>query len=69
MSAKTLEIRDLSTVTVTGVAQNNQSYISLFDKIRNIPEVTDMKTDMLRGQSPVQFTFNFQWEGGPSSGN
>jgi len=70
VSAKTFEIRDLASVTCSGVANNNQSYISLFDKLRVQPDVAELKTENLRGQSPVQFTLNFQWaEGGQANGN
>lgn len=68
-SAKTLEIRDLSTVTCSGTARDNQAYINLLDKLRTNSEVSDLKTEMVRGQSPVQFTFNFQWEGAQAGGN
>ena len=69
VTAKTLEIRDLSTVTCSGNARDNRAYIALLDELRKAPEVSDLKTEMERGQSPVQFTLNFQWEGGKSGGN
>lgn len=64
VSAKNLEIRDLTAVTCSGVARDNQSYIALIDKLKNAQEVSELKTEQLRGQSPLQFTFDFQWEGG-----
>ena len=69
VSAKTLEIRDLSMVTCSGVARDNQAYLKLLDQLRAAKEVTDLKTDQVRGQSPLQFTFNLQWEGGKPNGN
>lgn len=70
VSAKNLEIRDLATVTCSGVAKDNQSYIALIDNLqKNAPEVTGLKTETIRGQSPLQFTFDFQWEGGVPNGN
>ena len=60
VSAKTLEIRDLATVSCSGVARDNQSYIALIDKLQTAPEVTGLKTEFVRGQSPLQFTFDFQ---------
>jgi hypothetical protein len=69
VSAKNLEIRDLTAVTCSGVAKDNQSYIKLIGKLQSAAEVTDLKTELVRGQAPLQFTFNFQWEGGASSGN
>jgi hypothetical protein len=68
VSAKNLEVRDLSAVTCSGVARDNQSYQGVLDKLRTNGEITELKTDMLRGSSPVQFTFNFQW-GDSNGGN
>jgi hypothetical protein len=69
VSAKSLEIHDLSNVTCSGVARDNQSYLALLDKLRAASEVSDLKTEMVRGQAPVQFTLNFQWEGNNAAGN
>lgn len=67
--AKTIEIRDVSNVTCTGNASDNQSYLRLLDQLRTNSEVSDLKTESVRGQRPVQFTLNFQWEGVKPSGN
>jgi hypothetical protein len=69
VSAKSVEIHDLTTITCSGNANDNQSYLKLLDQLRSAPEITELKTDQVRGQSPLQFTFNFQWEGGSSNGN
>jgi hypothetical protein len=69
VSAKNLEIHDLSNVTCSGVARDNQSYLALLAKLRADSEVTDLKTEMVRGQAPVQFTLNFQWEANNATGN
>ncbi len=70
VSAKNVEIRDLSTVTCSGLARDNQAYLALLDHLRNYTnEVSELKTETVRGQSPLQFTFNFQWEGVKTSGN
>ena len=68
-TAKTLDVKNLTTVSCTGVARNNQSYLGLLDKLRATSEISDLKTEMIRGQSPVQFTLNFTWEGGEAHGN
>ena len=69
-TAKSVEIRDLGAVTCRGTARDSAAYIALFDKLRALPEVSDLKTEMERGSSPVQFTLNFNWqEGGGPSGN
>jgi hypothetical protein len=65
VSAKSLDIRDLSTVTCSGMAKDNQSYIKMKDWLLKAPEISDLKTESLRGEA---FTLSFQWEGG-ASGN
>jgi hypothetical protein len=71
VTAKTLEIRDLNTVTCSGNARDNQAYLRLLDQLRLAQDVNDLKTESLRGQPPtLQFTLNFQWgEGVKTSGN
>jgi hypothetical protein len=64
VSAKNLDVRDLTAVTCSGVAKDNQSYITLINKLQAAPEVSELKTESVRGQSPLQFTFDFQWQGG-----
>jgi hypothetical protein len=61
VTAKTLEIRDLSAVTCTGVAQDNQAFLNVLDRLRSVKEISDLKVDQVRGKTPMQFTFNFQW--------
>jgi hypothetical protein len=70
VAAKTLEIRDLTTVTCSGTAHDQQSFLRLLDQLHSSSnEVSDVKVDQIRGQSPLQFTLNYQWEGGQSHGN
>ena len=66
VSAKSLEIRDLSTVACSGVARDNQAFFRMLDQLRAARgEVNNLKVDQVRGKTPLQFTFNFQWgEGG-----
>ena len=65
VSAKTLEIRDVSSVTCSGVARDNQSLFKMLDQLRAVKDVHDLKVDNIRGKTPLQFTFNLHWgEGG-----
>ena len=59
VTAKTLEIRELSSVTCSGVARDNQAFLKMLDQLRATKEVTDLKVDQVRGKTPLQFTFNF----------
>jgi hypothetical protein len=70
VTVKTLEIRDLSVVTCSGVARDKPSYFKLIDQLSaDTGKVTDVNTEQIHGQAPIEFTFNFQWEGGKPSGN
>lgn len=65
VSAKTFEIRDLDTVSCTGVARDNQSLLRMLEKLRATEGVSDVKVSQIRGRAPIQFTFDFRWsEGG-----
>jgi hypothetical protein len=68
-SAKNIEIHDEGAVTCSGTANDNQSYLRLLDRLRNASQVSDLKTDTVRGQAPLEFVFNFQWGEGGSGGN
>ncbi|MCI0744398.1 MAG: hypothetical protein L0Y58_03230 [Verrucomicrobia subdivision 3 bacterium] len=61
VTAKTVEIRELSTVTCSGVARDNQAFLKMLDQLRASKEISDVKVDQVRGKAPMQFTFNFQW--------
>jgi hypothetical protein len=61
VTAKTLEIRDLSSVTCSGVARDNQAFLKMLDRLRATKEISDLKVDQVRGKTPMQFTFNFHW--------
>jgi len=69
VTAKTLEVRDLTGITCSGTARDSQAYLGLVDKLRGDEEITDLKTDALQGQAPVRFTVNLQWGGANGTGN
>ncbi len=65
VTAKTLEIRDNSSITCTGVTRDSQALLAVYDKLRASKQVASLKMDQVRGKPPMQFTFNFRWlEGG-----
>lgn len=65
VTAKTLEIRNLSAVTCSGTARDNAALLKTMEQLRKVKEINDVKLDSLRGKSPMQFTINFRWsEGG-----
>lgn len=68
VTAKSVEIRDLSTVNCTGVARDYESLLKTVALLRRqIPEVNLGQT---RGQPPtIQFSFSFVWNEGGNNGN
>lgn len=70
VTAKTVEIRDLNSVTCTGTARNYQVLLQTLKKLRDLPQVRDANLGPTRGQSPsLQFSFSFAWTGGGGSAN
>lgn len=72
VSAKQIEIRDadkpgeLLTVTCTGTARTRSGLLKVKDRIGSARNVVNVHTEQERGTSPMEFTFNFQWnEAGP----
>jgi hypothetical protein len=62
VSAKTVEIRDLNTVSCSGVARDNTSLLRMLDKLRTSGGVSELKVNQIRGKAPqLQFTFDFRW--------
>jgi hypothetical protein len=69
VSAKTIELRDLSTVTCSGNAKDNESFLKLHAKLADYTnEISGLHAEV-RGQKPMQFTINFQWGGEVVNGN
>jgi hypothetical protein len=65
VSAKTVEIRDVNTVTCSGIARDNAAFLRMLGQLRSGSNVTDLKLDQIRGKTPMQFVFDFRWsEGG-----
>jgi hypothetical protein len=70
VTAKTVEIRDLNTVTCTGIARNYQALLKTVERLRAVRQIPDVNLGPTRGQQPaLQFTFNFQWSEGGRSAN
>lgn len=76
VTAKTVEIRDLNTVTCTGLARNSgsltahQALLKTVERLRKTPQIPEVNLGPTRGQSPaLQFTFNFQWSEGGRNAN
>ncbi len=70
VTAKTIEIRDLTTVTCTGTARDQRELLKTLERLRNLPQTQQVSPGPSRGQPPtMQFTFNLIWNEGGRSGN
>ncbi len=70
VTAKTVEIRDLNTVTCTGTARNYQVLLQTVQRLRANPQVREANLGPTRGQTPaLQFSFSFVWSEGGRSAN
>jgi hypothetical protein len=70
VTAKTVEIRDLTTVTCTGTAKNYQALLKTVENLRKVPHFQEVALGPTRGQVPaLQFTFNCQWSEGARNAN
>jgi hypothetical protein len=67
VSAKTIEIRGPSRVACSGTARDPQAWLRMLDKVRGAPGIADVQVEQVRGKAPVEFSFNFQWQGNPRS--
>jgi hypothetical protein len=65
VTAKTIEIRELSEVSCAGIAQDNQAWLKMRDRLQAASHVENVQLQQISGVQPMRFTFNFRWtEGG-----
>jgi hypothetical protein len=65
VSAKTIELRHPAVVTCSGTARNRDVLIKTLDQLSAFTnEVAAVHIETTRGNTPLEFTFNFQWVGG-----
>lgn len=67
VTAKSFEIRGLTTVSVNGISRENTALLHTLDQLRKMPEVQAVKVEQISGKSPSPFNFTFHWNGTPSS--
>jgi hypothetical protein len=69
VSAKKVEIHDISAVTCSGVARDNESFARLHARLGDDTNQISGLHAEVHGQKPMDFTLNFQWEGDQANGN
>lgn len=69
VSAKTVEIRDVSAVSCSGIARDKASFLRMNDRLGSFTnEVSNLHADT-KVQKPTQWNLSFQWEQGVANGN
>jgi hypothetical protein len=64
VTARALEIRNQRLVNVTGTTTDQTALYAMLNQLRGAAGVREVKVDTIRGNKPpLQFIFNFQWEG------
>lgn len=63
VTARSIEIREGNLVSCSGTARDNTALLRTLDQLRAASGVSDVQVEQLRGRSPLQFTFNFRWDG------
>lgn len=66
VSAKSVEMRGASMVICSGTARDRQALFGALERLGGTEEVADLKLEQMRERerAPMEFTFNFQWNGG-----
>ena len=64
VTARTIEIRDDNTVSCSGNARDYAAVLAMQARLRTADGVSGLKLDQIRGKTPMQFTFNFQYGNG-----
>ena len=59
---KSFEIKENNKVFCSGAAQSNQDLLGVMDQLRAMENINDVTLQQVRGESPVQFAFNFEWK-------
>jgi hypothetical protein len=70
VTAKAIEIHNGNQVTCSGIASDSSALLRTLGQLRATAGVTAVTVEQIRGKSPMQFTFDFQWnENGGQNGN
>ncbi|HUA66037.1 MAG TPA: hypothetical protein VME24_09325 [Alphaproteobacteria bacterium] len=70
VTAKSIEIHNGSQVTCTGIARDTGALLRMLGQLQATNGITGVTVEQLRGKSPLQFTFDFQWSpNGGQNGN
>ena len=62
--AKSIQINGAK-VTCTGFARNQPAFLAMLDRLRHRPDVSNLQTQQIRNENPVQFTVVYHWGAEP----
>ncbi len=60
--AKTLEIHENSKIVCSGFAKKQPALQEFLDRLQKCPQVTQLQTQQVRGNNPIQFSCTFIWK-------
>lgn len=70
VTAKAIEIHNGNQVTCTGIASDSSALLRTLSQLRATDGISGVTVEQIRGKSPMQFTFDFQWaDDGGQNGN
>jgi Tfp pilus assembly protein PilN len=71
VTAKSIQIHNGNQVSCTGIASDSGALLHMLSQLRATDGISDVTVEQIRGKSPMQFTFDFQWNesGGGQNGN
>jgi len=69
VTAKNIEVRNGGKVTCAGTARDYTALLAVQAKLRTADGVTGVKLEQIRGKSPMQFVFGFNFNNGGGSEN
>ncbi|HEY3763358.1 MAG TPA: hypothetical protein VGN23_16555 [Verrucomicrobiae bacterium] len=64
VTVKSIEIHNGNIVTCTGTATDNTAWLSTYARLQSVPGFNNLTVEQVRGGSPMQVTFDFQWANG-----
>jgi hypothetical protein len=59
--AKSVQLSENNKVTCAGFAKGQGALLSLLERLRQRPEVSEVQVQQMRGENPIQFSFTCKW--------
>ncbi|HTV60966.1 MAG TPA: hypothetical protein VMH30_00200, partial [Verrucomicrobiae bacterium] len=64
VTVKTIEIHNGNAVTCSGTASDNTAWLRTLAKLQTAEGLHNVTVEQIRGKSPMEITFDFQWGNG-----